>query len=218
MKSRDRLLLIAALVLVTVGGSWVFIVSPKRTQARDVDTQIAAARAQLAGTAGTAAQYRASRDALRKNPQAFVNAGRALPNRAAMPSLLRTLTANAGGTGVKMGELTVGTGGTTATPGIGSVPLTLTFTGDFLSLQRYLARLQRFVAVKKKDVEAKGRLVSLDSVELTPGDSGKLAAKVSATVYVMQPEALSATTSAPATGATAGTPAPASTPTAGGSQ
>lgn len=218
MKSRDRLMLIGAVVLATIAGSWLFIVSPKRTQARDVDTQIAAARAQLAGTAGTAAQYRASRDALRKNPQAFVNAGRALPSRAAMPSLLRTLTNTSDGTGVRMGELSVGSGETTATPGIGSVPLTLAFTGDFLQLQRYLGRLQRFVAVKKKDVQAKGRLVSLDSVELTPADGGKLAAKVTATVYVMQPEALSATTSAPAPGAPAGTPAPASTPTAGGSQ
>jgi Tfp pilus assembly protein PilO len=215
---RDRLLLIVGVVAVSFAAGWFVVIQPKRNEARDIDTQILAARTQLAGTAGMAAQYRASRDSLRKHPEVFVRAGTALPSRVAMPDLLRTLTKTARGTGVKMGELSVGAGAASTTPGIGSVPLTLAFNGDFLALQRYLGRLQRFVAVSKKDVEARGRLVSLDSVDLTPDTNGKLGAKVSATVYVMQPGALSATSSAPAAGATAGTPAPASTPTAGGSQ
>jgi Tfp pilus assembly protein PilO len=218
VSQRDRLLLLVGVVAVALAGGWFLVIQPKRNEARDVDAQIIAARTQLAGTAGMAAQYRASRASLRKHPEVFVRAGRALPSRVAMPDLLRTLTKTARGTGVKIGDLTVGAGGASTTPGIGSVPLSLSFDGDFLALQRYLGRLQRFVAVSKKDVEAKGRLVSLDTVDMTPGDSGTLVAKVSATVYVMQPGALSATTSAPAAGATAGTPAPASTPTAGGSQ
>ena len=91
-------------------------------------------RTDLAGVSARAASYRAARDRLRKHPQAFAKAGRALPNRTAMPELLRTLTRTARGTGVTMGELTVGAGDSSATassPGITSVGLQLSFDGDY---------------------------------------------------------------------------------------
>jgi hypothetical protein len=132
-----------------------------------------------------------------------------------MPELLRTLTRTARGTGVTMGELTVGAGDSAATassPGITSVGLQLSFDGDFLALHRYLERLERFVQVSSKDVAARGRLVALNNVQLTNGNDG-LTAKVGATVYVLQPGALTpgaTTTTAPAAGSTppaAGAPA-----------
>ena len=154
-------------------------------------------------------------------------------NRVSMPELLRTLTRTARGTGVTIGDLTVAGGSdsstgsaSSATPGISSVGLQLSFNGDFLALHRYLERLQRFVQVSSKDVAARGRLVSLDNVQLSQGDGG-LSAKVGATVYVLQPGSLTpgasttaapAATAAPATpGAAPASPAPAAaTPTTGG--
>src|SRR5204862_608828 len=113
------------------------------------------------------------------------------------------------GTGVVMNDLSTGdgsggSGAAASSPGIGSVGVQLTFSGDFLALQRYLQRLQRFVAVHSRDVDAKGRLVTLNTVQLSNGQDGQLKAQVSATVYVMQPGALSltpATTTPPASAA-----------------
>jgi len=214
---RDKLLVTLAAVVGVLAAGWFLVVAPKRQDARRLDEQIATARTQLAGTAGRAAQYRAARDDLRKHPEAFRRAGRALPNRASMPELLRTLTATTQGTGVTLGDLTTGgaaggAGATTSTPGIGSVGLQLSFTGNFLSLQRYLGRLERFVNVSRDDVDAKGRLLALNSVQLTPGEDSKLSAKVSATVYVLQPGGLAATAPATTAPGTAPAPVPASAP------
>jgi len=228
MKSRDKLLLAVVAIIGVLGAGWFLMVQPKREEARKLDEQITAARTELAGTAARAAEYRAARDRLRKHPEVFRAAGKALPNRIAMPDLVRTLTRTAKGTGVVMGELATGgnAGNGPATPGIAGVGLDLSFDGDFLALQRYLARLQRFVAVSSKTVDAKGRLVTLNSVQLTQGEAGKLNAKVSASVYVLQPGGLAAPAAAPtdpaapAAAAPAGSTAaaPASTPTPGATQ
>jgi len=234
VKSRDKFLLGVVAVIAVFAGAWMLVIQPKRQDARKLETQITAARTDLAGVSARAAQYRAARERLLHHPQAFAKAGRALPNRVSMPELLRTLTRTARGTGVTIGDLTVsggssdsGAGSTSSTtPGISSVGLQLSFNGDFLALHRYLERLQRFVQVSSKDVAARGRLVSLDNVQLSQGDGG-LSAKVGATVYVLQPGSLTpgasttaapAATAAPATpGAAPASPAPAAaTPTTGG--
>ena len=217
MRQRDRILLVVVAAVAVLGAGWLLIVKPKREDARQLQTQITAKRSELGGAAARAAQYRSAREQLRRHPQAFEEAGRALPNRVAMPELLRTLTRTARGTGVKMGDLTASAGEASTAPGISSVGLSLSFDGDFLALQRYLARLQRFVQVSRDDVAAKGRLLAVDSVQLSHGGGSGLQATVAATVYILQPGALvpGAAVSAPATGASAAAPgAPASTPAA----
>jgi len=201
---RQNILLAVVIAGAVLAGSWFFIAAPKREEARKIDEQIASSRADLAGASARAAQYKAARDRLRKHPEVFEKAGKALPNRVSMPDLLRTLTKTARGTGVTMGELTTadGGGGAASMPGINSVGLQMSFTGDFLALRRYLERLQRFVAVTKTDVAARGRLVALNTVHLKPADGGLLA-DVTATVYTLQPGALAA--GATATSGTTGT-------------
>jgi Tfp pilus assembly protein PilO len=215
VKQRDKLLISVIAVVGVLAAGWLTMLAPKRQDARDLDAQIVTAQSQLAGVSARAAQYRAARQSLLKHPEAFRRAGRALPTRAATPDLLRALTRTARGTGVKIGDFSTSAGSADATgqaAGIGSVGLSLSFDGDFLALQRYLARLQRFVAVSRKEVDAKGRLIALNSVQLSRGNK-TLTAKVAATVYVLQPGGLTATAAPASTTA----PAPVSTPTAGGS-
>lgn len=222
MSQRDKILIGAAVTLAALLGGWFFIAKPKRAEMRSLDAQIAAKRSDLDSVSSRAAQYRAARDTLQKNPQVFREAGKALPNRVAMSELLRTLSRTADRTGVEMSDLSTGAGSNDS-PGISSVDLSLTFDGKFLALQRFLSQLQTLVKVSKQKVNANGRLLALNGVTLAPGDADKLTAKVTATAYILQPGALTvgatptgttAPPSAPAaaTGATA-TPAPAaSTP------
>ena len=219
MSQRDKILIGAAVTLAALLGGWFFIAKPKRAEMRSLDAQIAAKRSDLDSVSSRAAQYRAARDTLRRNPQVFREAGKALPNRVAMSELLRTLSRTADRTGVKMSDLSTGAGSSTS-PGISSVDLTLTFDGKFLALQRFLSQLQTLVKVSKQKVNANGRLLALNGVSLTPGSANGLTAKVTATAYILQPGALTvgaagtsttATPSAPA--AATATPAPAtSTP------
>ena len=217
---RDKILATVAIAGVVLAGAWFLMAAPKREEARKLQEQITAARADLAGASARAAEYKAARDRLRKHPEVFEKAGKALPSRVSMPDLLRTLTRTAKGTGVTMGDLTTGGGGggapsASTSPGLNSVGLQLTFTGDFLALRRYLQRLQGFVAVTKNGVNARGRLVALNKVSLQPKDGGKLSADVDATVYTLQPSALAAGAPAPAAATPApGAPAAGSTPAA----
>ena len=224
MSQRDKILIGAAVTLAALLGGWFFIAKPKRAEMRSLDAQIAAKRSDLDSVSSRAAQYRAARDTLRKNPQVFREAGKALPNRVAMSELLRTLSRTADRTGVEMSDLSTGAGSADS-PGISSVDLSLTFDGKFLALQRFLSQLQTLVKVSKQKVNANGRLLALNGVSLTPGATGSLTAKVTATAYILQPGALTigaagtgttgttATPSAPAAGTGAATPAPAtSTP------
>lgn len=205
MTQRDRILLAVVLLVGIVGGGWFGVAKPKRHDAQQLDQQIAAARTDLAGASARAAQYRAARTSLLKHPEAFKQSARALPNRAATPELLRTLTRKAKGTGIKMTDFKASPGSET-TPGITSVGLELGFTGDFLALQRYLSRLQSMVGVTTQDVNAKGRLLALKSVSLAPAENQALTAKVSATVYILQAGSLAA----------AATAAPTASPTTAG--
>jgi Tfp pilus assembly protein PilO len=230
MNQRDKILLTVVAVVGVLAAGWFGLVAPKRDEATQLDAQIATARTNLAGSASRLAQYRAARTSLLKHPAALRESDRALPTRADMPDLLRQLTKTAEGANVDVGDITAGSGATDpSNPGIGTVGLQLNFTGGYVALQKYLAKLHKFVAVRGTKVDAKGRLMSLDTIQLGRGDNGGLAAKVGATVYVLQAGALTATPT-PTTGATAApattaTPAPASasasasTPTtAGGTQ
>jgi Tfp pilus assembly protein PilO len=202
---RDRIMIAVIIVAVAVGGGWLGVAKPKREEVKQLDAKISAAQSDLAGSSARAGQYRAARASLRQHPEAFAKAGTALPNRIATPELLRTLTQAAKGTGVTMTDFKTAAG-TDSTPGITSVGLQLSFTGEFVALQRYLSRLQRLVAVSRDKVEAKGRLVALKSVKLAPGEGHKLTATVTAAAYVLQPGGLAVGSAA----APAATPAPAS--------
>jgi Tfp pilus assembly protein PilO len=222
VSQRDKILVAVAASVAALLGGWFVMAKPKRADMRTLDTQIEAKRGELAGVSARAAQYRAARESLTRNPQAFRQANKALPNRVAMSELLRTLSRTADGTGVTMSDLSTGAG-ETGSPGITSVDLSLNFDGSFLELQRFLAKLQKFVKVSKQRVAAKGRLLALNGITLSGGAPGStiLTAKVSATAYILQPGALSVGATAPATGATTPTPTPApgataSTPTTTG--
>ena len=217
MSQRDKILVAVGVTLAALIGGWFIMAKPKRAEMRTLDTQITAKRTELAGVSARAAQYRAARESLRRNPQAFRQSAKALPNRVAMSELLRTLQRTADRAGVDMTDLTT-SGGPADTPGISSVNLALSFNGSFLSLQRFLDELQRFVKVSKQHVAAKGRLLALDGVSLTPVDTtaGKLTAKVTATAYILQPGALTVGAAATTPAAGAATPAPATTPTTTG--
>lgn len=221
MSSRDRTLLIVVGLVVVLGGAWFAIVSPKRSESASIDTQITAAGAALQQANSDVARYAAARDALRNDAKALRAAGKALPTRVAMPALLRQLERTATSDGVDMTALTTsGSSGlpaapTTTTPGIDSVGLSLTFSGDFVNLQRYLATLERFVRVSTRNVEATGRLFAINGIRLGAGAKGlpNLSASVDATVYVLQPAAAEAATQPAATTPATGAPAPASAST-----
>jgi len=112
-------------------------------------------------------------------------------------------------------------------PGLDTVPLDFTFTGDFFELAEFLHRLKRFVHVNNERIVVDGRLMLVESFSLKMQDFPTLEATMSTKVY-LSPKAEGPTggatpagpATAPASSAPAGgsAPAPAPTPTSSPSQ
>jgi hypothetical protein len=103
------------------------------------------------------------------------------------------------------------------TTGVSALPFALSFSGSFFNLSTYFDRLENFVAVRNQHVRAKGRLLRIESIDITPGSTGwpSMTAAVGAASYVIDPiPALGAapTSTTPGTGTT---PAPSATTPAG---
>jgi hypothetical protein len=106
------------------------------------------------------------------------------------------------------------TGGTAtagSAPGLDTVPLDFTFSGDFFELADFLHRLKRFVHVNNDRIVVDGRLMLVESFSLKMLQFPTLEATMSTKVY-LSPKAEGATGGATAAGPAT---APASTPPAG---
>lgn len=109
-------------------------------------------------------------------------------------------------------------GATVGAAGIATMPFTFQFEGSFLRMQRFLERVQRFVADRDGALRVDGRLLTIDGIGIGPGTSGfpSVKASLTATAYVLPLEqglTAGATPQTPAAGApapgmTAAPPAP----------
>lgn len=197
MTERDRKLLMLIAPVAVLAALWFLVFSPKRQESQRLDGEISAAQTRLSTAQGDLARYEQARRELSANVSALRGAGRAVPANAAVPALLRQLERTAKRSHVEMRAITTGAGSgkpataapptsATAAPGgeVTSVGLTLTFEGRYFALERFFARLDRFIEVSRKKVDATGRLLNVRSLDLAAGPAG-LSAQVAANVFVL---------------------------------
>jgi Tfp pilus assembly protein PilO len=109
--------------------------------------------------------------------------------------------------------------GTPSAPGLVSIPLTFSVSGNYFGLSDFFHRMKRFVRVINDQIVVRGRLMTVESFsfqKVDPATKG-LKADVTATIYLTPPDqgtSAGATASGPAssTGAAPSTAAPGSTP------
>lgn len=116
-------------------------------------------------------------------------------------------------------------GATVGAAGFPTMPFSFVFSGSFFDMEQFLGDVQHFVKVDGKDVDVRGRLLSVDGFSLIAGPGGfpNVKANVVATAYLRTPAddntssagsdaAATDAAGAGATGTSAGaTPAPTST-------
>jgi Tfp pilus assembly protein PilO len=236
MTRRDRLVIVIVALVAAIAASWLLVVSPKRDQAAKLGTKVASeqqalntARAQLAQNAVASKQYAS-------NYAALARLGEAVPASDDIPSLIVQLQSASDGARVNFQSLQNGAAG--ATSGTGSTPapatgtgaagasaaapeqLSFTFSGSYFQLSNFFNKVQHFVTPSGSGVQVKGRLISLNSVNMTPAASGfpQITAQITATIYTESApaEAAAAATgtspaassSASTSGSSSSTPAP----------
>jgi Tfp pilus assembly protein PilO len=198
-----RIVFVAVLAVLAVGGYWKLALAPKRAAAADLAKQVAAADTQLAQSRGLLASYEGAQGQYKTNFASVVRLGKAVPSDDDTRSLLVQLDAAAKRSGAQFSSLDVtgasgatSAGATTGTPvapgaisagSYSEMPFTLTFAGDFGTLQSFLGRLQRFVTLNGDRILVNGRLMRVTSIDVEPGQNGwpALSAKVTASTYIV---------------------------------
>ncbi len=222
MTGRDRAVVMAIAVLVLLGAAWTLVVSPERKQVSKLSSQLVAAQGQLMSAEGSASSARAAQAQYSKAYAALVRLGKAVPPSAEVPSLVYELARASDRKSVELTSITTtdnssSTAGSaaasSATPGAAftQLPFTFVFEGGFFELEHLLRQLADLTTLEgAHDVQVAGRLLTIQSVKLTPASSastasvssGKLTGSITATAYVMP------ASQAVTPGTSASTPAP----------
>ncbi len=233
MTSRDRTIVVVLAVVAAIAAAWLLVISPKRDQASKLGDQIKAEQAQLTNAQSDVAAGEAARRAYATSYTALVRLGEAVPADDNVPSLIYQIqgAAHAADVDFRQLQLAPGSAGSASTapassssatqastaplpPGatVGPAgfpiePFTFSFQGNFFHLANFFGRLQRFVIASNKQVSVSGRLMTLNSISLSPGPKGfpQITASISATTYLV-PAAQGLTN-----GATASSPGSSST-------
>jgi hypothetical protein len=221
MTRRDRIVLIVVAVVAAIAASWILVVSPKRDQAAKLQTKVAAEQAKLDSARTTLAQNAAASKQYASNYAALARLGEAVPASDDIPSLIIQLQNAADGAKVDFQSLQNGSGSTpggaaAAAPAAGATTgassatpeqLSFSFSGSYFQLSNFFNKVQHFVSPNGNGVLVRGRLISLNSVNLAPGSGGfpQITAQITATIYTEAAPSGSTGAATPSSSATSST-------------
>jgi hypothetical protein len=246
--ANNRLILAMVAVAAVAGAFWMLLLSPKREEASKLSTEVSQARDSLARHRSEVAIAVQARRDFPVAYQQLVVLGKAVPGDDDTPSLLvqlnriaddskvrfQTFELNssgggeepppppeASGTSVPPTEVAASTlplGATIGPAGLGVMPYTLTFKGDFFKLADFIKGLDKLVETENAKVNVYGRLITIDGFSLgVDGESEfpNLEATFEITAYVTPPSEEGVTGGATPEGPEAATATPAATTTGG---
>jgi hypothetical protein len=206
--TKNRIILSAILAVVALGGIYTVVLKPKRQEAADLQTQVAAKQQELSKAQQLLTVNQQAKSSYRSAYSSVIRLGKAVPADDDVRSLVVQLDAAAKASGVDFRTINVGGGsspapagasGAVATPlppgatvgpaGFPVMPFSFAFSGSFFDLGSFFERLDDFVTARNKQLNVTGRLMTLDALKLEPGTTGfpQIKANVSATTYLVSP-------------------------------
>ena len=206
MTTRDRLMLMGIVALAVLLGAWFTTVAPERERAAKISAEVETARQQLASAESAADSAKNAQAQYSSAYASLVSLGQAVPASSETPALIYTLDRATHSRDVNFTSITAGTTGTAstgaaATPAAQNAtfsqePFTFVFNGSFVDLYKLLDQLEGFtVQTSAGGLHVNGRLLTIDSVSLAPGNNGgessskskspRLTGTISATAYVL---------------------------------
>lgn len=169
------LCVVAGLLVVLIG--WYALISPQRSKASELNTQVSAAELQLADAQRLLAAPNKARTAA-----ALRAANRALPDTPQTSAILRQLSALAAASQTEIDS--IGPGAVATTGGAQAYPLSLSMKGRYFALQKFARLLRQSADVKSGKITGTGRLYSIDSIGFGGGGAapGQASGLISATI------------------------------------
>jgi hypothetical protein len=214
--TRSKLLIPGVLAVVAAVAFWFLVISPKREEIAQLDTDIAAQETAAQQAEQQAVLYAKAKNNYRKNYTTVVRLGKAVPADDDVRSLLVQIDDAASDAKVDFRSMSVSSqaaaptdpaAATATTPdtlapapgsvavgsaGFSAMPFNFGFTGSFFRLSDFFDHLNKFVTVQNEDVDVTGRLMLVGSIAVTPDQSvqtpnGKLSAQIGAVTYIVPP-------------------------------
>jgi hypothetical protein len=230
--ARDRIVIVIVLAVGAIVAGWFFVVSPKRSTASNLSSQISSEQSQLSSAQNLVAAGMSARRAFAGQYAQLARLGEAVPPDDDVPSLIVQVQAAASESHVSFKGLQLTGGGSSSSSTSGSTPssaaaaaaaaaalppgasvgaaglpteqFTVTLSGNYFNLSSFFNRLESFVVNVNGTLTIRGRLMTINAINLVPGPNGfpQITATVSATTYIVPP------TEGPTGGATPAGPAP----------
>lgn len=165
MQPKTLIPLIVGGVLLFGAIAWFVLVRPQSSEIKKLKGQEAAIQQQIDDQR---AQTAAARAVPKIHFADVYRLAKAMPDRVDMPDLLLELSALARSSGITFDSIAPGTsqplGGYTV------VPVAVTFEGNFFNIADFIYRLRTLVDVHNTQLQATGRLFSVDTVQFTEAE------------------------------------------------
>jgi Tfp pilus assembly protein PilO len=177
--ARIGLIAAGALLLLLMG--WLILLSPKQKRIADLKAETARVQQQIAQDLTRAAEARNATAAPTIRVADVYKLQTAMPTIVDMPDLLLELDQTAGAAGVTIDSLQPQE--PTPTGSYSALHVSVSAHGNFYSITDLLYRLRNLVYVRNGALQSNGRIFSVDSVSLAPGNS-TISATIALTTYV----------------------------------
>jgi Tfp pilus assembly protein PilO len=169
LSPRAQLALAAGAVLVWALVLWFLVVAPKQSEAAQLSEEVVAAELRFADAQ---LQARSPRPTSGPRVSDVLRLAKAMPSSADQAGLVLELDRLARSSGVTIGSITprepeVGAGGAT------TIPVVVTATGSYRQITRFLQRTRALVRLQRGSVRAKGRLLTMQAIELAESSTRK---------------------------------------------
>lgn len=159
--------LAGGIVALVLAGGWFLLVSPQRDEAAELDGRIASVEKQVAARK---AELASPRRQVRIRQSDVYRLRRAMPDAADLPGVMLELDRLASKT--KVGFESIAPETELQLNGFRVRPVQVVLAGRFTNVSRFLRELRSLVTVKKGKLDARGRVYSVDSVQLTESKDG----------------------------------------------
>ena len=185
-------LAIALLIITAV--AYFTLIGPKRAESAALETEIADLETNLM----TATRPKPAAPQVKIDVADLFRLAKAIPDRDDMPGIILEVNSIAASAGVKF--VSIQPQPPVESGAYHTIPINLTFEGNYYDLTDFLYRLRNLVTVKDGVLDASGRLYTLDAVDLHEGTDGfpQIQAVLTVSAYAYGQAALPAGTAAAA--------------------
>jgi hypothetical protein len=150
--------------LLVLAAGWMLVVGPQRAKASDLASQVAATETQVQ-QAELASRHAPKAEPIRAAD--IFRLAKAMPDSADMPGIILQLNQVAEESGIQFTSITPHL--PVAATGYQTMQIDLSFSGNFYGLSDFLYRLRSLVGVRGGELDATGRLFSVERVSFAEG-------------------------------------------------